>query len=126
MTKTLDEKLREIILENVCDQGFYDVEGIDPESVDTAIPLIKQAFADEPIIKAALAYKQAGGDTSDVFIISRKDAERNMVGYMSGSDWYERFVKEMGDSAKNCEGCSCDALEAAKRASSLDPERLED
>lgn len=39
---------------------------------------------------------------------------------MSGRQWYDRFVKEMGDDARYCHGCSCDAMEAAKKAAGLE------
>lgn len=109
----IDAKLKEIILENVSDAGSYDIEGIDPETVDKAIPLIKQAFADEGWVEERL-----------------NNEPRHTVKLMTGSEWLERFEKELsneiyGDTNPankvDCEPvpylCTCDLLEAAKKAS---------
>jgi hypothetical protein len=43
---------------------------------------------------------------------------------MTGQEWYERFEKELGDDVKYCASvpyiCTCDLLEAAKRAAGLE------
>ncbi len=39
---------------------------------------------------------------------------------MTGQEWYNRFAKEMGSMAKHCEGCSCDAMDAAKKVAGIE------
>lgn len=113
----IDDKLRAKLKALVFDE--WDYEDFLAEGLEFYVKAIKQVFADEPIIKLALAYKQAGGDTSDVFIISRRDAKRNMQGYMTGQEWYDRFEKEMLDVMSPGADPPLNIMNAAKRASGL-------
>lgn len=95
----IDDRLRGIIVEMAM------VETFEP---DVFVSTIKQIFAD-------------GG-----YVPIGNDARRAMWlgGYMTGQEWYNRFVVEIGDDAQHCAplSCTCDVLEAAQRASGIGDE----
>lgn len=101
----LDAKLKQVIMDRVVDIGSYDVEGIDPESVDAVIPEIKQAFVDEGYITpeqvrktqelvnqvADLAYNKWGQPVT--MIADFSNGELNDL--MTNQEWCEKFKQEV-------------------------------
>jgi hypothetical protein len=115
---SLDDKLKEIMGEQY-----------EPilNNADEWLPQIKKAFADEGYIKIPQIREVKGKlETQHNFV------DINNMRYMSGQEFYERFEKIVSDeiygdtnptNKVDCESvpyiCTCDMLEAAKKAAGL-------
>lgn len=129
---SLDGKLKEIILANVFDAGTYDVEGIDPETVDDVIPLIKQAFTEAGWItpeqrdKVVKMVNDMANLANDAFqlptiqFVKINKAQTKAQNLMTGQEFYDRFKKELdklSDIKNLWDGTPL--LDAAKRAAGI-------
>lgn len=146
----LDNKLKDILLSRTlgqymqnADGDFVPVKWEDSPVIHQYIEEIKQVFADEVMLdvtrmqqgmaniltqtKAELVRLQMT-PTPMYRIVGEIDEQpggsTELEQVMTGREWYDGFTKEMGDAAKHCTGCSCYAMEAAKRAARLDSDYL--
>jgi len=69
---------------------------------------------EEAIVQIKAAFKEEGWITSEEYIKAKLEWAQYA---RSGEFWLERFKQELGEGSNNCEGCSCDAIAAAERAS---------
>jgi hypothetical protein len=132
MQSDLDNYLKTIVEEVfMAGLGVAGADDIVPEDKDTAILNTQAHYTAKAIaaIKQALAdagYRQVTKDTADFYTLATvvthtaDFSKGELSKMMSGRQWYDRFVKEMGDDARYCLGCSCDAMEAAKKATGLE------
>lgn len=110
--EAFSQKLKTIILDGVHDQGTWEVEGIDPETVDGVIPEIKQAFIDDGWVEII-----TGGCTHPDFkkrncrfnheceycmfcgeerhmIVSERDAHDKPIPTMTEAEWEAKAIKD--------------------------------
>lgn len=119
----LDDKLREIML-NARKVGLSD------ETATYEVAQIKQAFEEAGYVKSGYANFKSLKVPDEPLDTLQVKHEPSL---MTGQEWYDRFEKELsheiyGDTNPSdkvdCEGipyaCSCDLLDAAKRAAGLD------